>query len=172
MHYVLHFLKGIGGEQYRRPTYCRTAARKDPLEWQVDFGAGELITPLNQIIYILDGAKPPAVINVEECWPRYRDYFGANRTMLETRLHVLGYKLINTLNGWADYTNEEKQRNEQVQQQIKTRAELERLMQQSAKGLDELFAGLQNPFENLNSIFSDFGSGTLFGDVRKKRPHS
>lgn len=110
MHYVLHFLKGIGGEQYRRPTYCRTAARKDPLEWQVDFGAGELVTPLDQIVYILDGTKPPTVINVEECWLRYRDYFDANRTMMETRLHVLGYKLINTFNGWADYANEEKQR--------------------------------------------------------------
>lgn len=101
-HYVLHHLKGITGGKSDRPTYCRTRI-KNPLEWQADFAAGELTQPLDRVVWLLDGNQPGEIINLDLYEKNYREFFGANRTMMETRLSSLGYKLINARNPWANY---------------------------------------------------------------------
>ena len=108
-HYVLHFLKGVTGKAVDRPTYCRTGGRKDPLEWQSDFAAGELIQPADKIAWILDGKQPGEIVNLELYEKNYREYFGANRMMMETRLKALDYKLLNAKYSWADYAKEQEQ---------------------------------------------------------------
>jgi hypothetical protein len=108
-HYVLHFLKGVMGKAVDRPTYCRTG-KKDSMEWQSDFAAGELIQPADKIAWILDGKQPGEIVNVELYEKNYREYFGANRMMMEARLKALDYKLLNAKYPWADYVTEQKQR--------------------------------------------------------------
>jgi hypothetical protein len=108
-HYVLHFLKGVTGKAVDRPTYCRTGGKKDPLEWQSDFAAGELIQPADKIAWILDGKQPGEIVNLELYEKNYREYFGANRMMMEARLKALDYKLLNAKYSWADYAKEQEQ---------------------------------------------------------------
>ena len=48
--------------------------------------------------------------NVELYEKNYREYFGANRMMMEARLKALDYKLLNAKYPWADYVTEQKQR--------------------------------------------------------------
>ena len=73
------------------------------MEWQADFAAGELTQPLDRVVWLLDGNQPGEIINLDLYEKNYREFFGANRTMMETRLSSLGYKLINARNPWANY---------------------------------------------------------------------
>jgi hypothetical protein len=100
-HYVMHFLKGIGERKQNRPRYCRTDDRKDSMEWQADFIAGEFTQPADKVAWLLDGKKPPEIINVEVYATNYRDFFGSTRSGMEMRLKELGYKMVNTRNEWA-----------------------------------------------------------------------
>jgi hypothetical protein len=100
-HYVLHFLKGIMGEQYRGQRSC--TSKRDPIEWQADFAAGELLMPLERIAWLVDGKKPPDIINLEVYGSRFKDYFGANHMQMETRLSAVGYKLLNGRYDWANH---------------------------------------------------------------------
>lgn len=101
-HYMLHFLKGVMGEQYRGPRSC--TSRKDPLEWQADFAGGELLMPYNEVQRILDGNTPPDVINLDVYGHTFKQHFGANPMQMETRLHVLGYRLLNGRYEWANHS--------------------------------------------------------------------
>lgn len=99
-HYILHFLKGIAGEKADRPAFCRTK-KKDRLEWQADFAAGELTQPADQVAWLLDGKKSGEIINVDLYERAYRQYFCVTRSGMEARLKALGYEMVNTRNEWA-----------------------------------------------------------------------
>jgi hypothetical protein len=116
-HYILHFLKGITGEKRDRPEYCRTQDYS-PLEWQANFAAGELTQPFEEVIWLLDGKKPPEIINLDLYEKNYREYFGASRAMMEGRLNTLGYKFFNARYDWTDNRIELGQREETFQQRI------------------------------------------------------
>ncbi len=104
-HYVLHFLKGIGWEGGPKPMYChgvgQSGQRKDPLEWQADRFAGELVMPADRVKWLLDGKIPGEVINLDLYADNFRQYFGTSRGQMEKRLVDLGYKLIGTKYDWA-----------------------------------------------------------------------
>ena len=102
-HYVLHFLQGIMGAQYRKPIYCRTLDQASFLEWQADFGAGELLMPHVEVTWVLDGRQPPEFIEVEQYWSGFHAHFNANRMQMEARLCTLGYRLMGAEYDWADY---------------------------------------------------------------------
>lgn len=112
MHYILHFLKGIMGAQYRRPIYCRSKERNDPLEFQANADAGELLMPLDKVEWLLDGKKPPAIIDLDLYERQLREFFEASRGMIERRLTYLGYRVLNALYEWADYTIKLKEQEE------------------------------------------------------------
>lgn len=104
-HYVLHFLKGIGWSGDAKPMYCheigQSTRRKDPLEWQADRFAGELVMPADKVEWLLDGKKPGEVINLEVYAENFRNFFGTSRGQMEKRLFDLGYRLIGTRYAWA-----------------------------------------------------------------------
>ncbi len=106
-HYVLHFLKGIGWSGGAKPMYChevgQNARRKDPLEWQADRFAGELVMPVERVQWLLDGKKPGEVINLDLYADNFRKFFGTSRAQMEKRLVDLGYKLIGAKYPWANY---------------------------------------------------------------------
>ncbi|MBI4377313.1 MAG: ImmA/IrrE family metallo-endopeptidase [Elusimicrobia bacterium] len=198
-HYALHFRKGVGGEHFRRPTYCRNpqATRKPPLEWQADYAAGEFLMPRDKVIWILDGQQPPAVINIDDgLKKRFREYFDASQAMMELRLIYLGYKLINPVYKWADYTKQEEDRRGEVQKKLRGReqererqerlkaakafADIGRKLKQGSPfdGIGDAFAGFGDPFAGLgdpfgqafkgfDGIFSGFG-GRNFRNQRRK----
>jgi Zn-dependent peptidase ImmA (M78 family) len=107
-HYVLHFLKGVTGENIDRPIFCRTSEQYSPLEWQANFAAGEFLMPENEVIKILDGKKPGEIIDVELYQNGFRQYFDASRGMMEKRLKDLSYKLLNAAYPWAHHKAESK----------------------------------------------------------------
>jgi hypothetical protein len=92
-HYILHYLKGITEEKHDRPEYCRTRDYS-PLEYQANFAAAELTQPLEQVIWLLDGKKPPETVILDLYERNYRQYFDASRSMMKVRLEALGYKLL------------------------------------------------------------------------------
>jgi hypothetical protein len=100
-HYVLHFLKGVGAQKQDRPRYCRTDDRKDSMEWQADFAAGEFTQPEDKVAWLLDSKRPPEIINVEVYAANYLEFFGSTRSGMEVRLKALGYRMVNTRNAWA-----------------------------------------------------------------------
>jgi hypothetical protein len=104
-HYVLHFLKGIGWSGGAKPMYChqvgQSSRRKDPLEWQADRFAGELVMPVHRVQWLLDGKKPGEVINLDLYANNFRTFFGTSRAQMEKRLVDIGYKLIGTRYDWA-----------------------------------------------------------------------
>jgi Zn-dependent peptidase ImmA (M78 family) len=116
-HYILHFLKGITGEKHNRFEHCR-GQDYSPLEWQANFAAGELTQPFEQVIRLLDGKKPPEIINLDFYGKKYREYFGASRAMMEGRLNTLGYKFFNARYDWTDNRIRSDQREERLQQRI------------------------------------------------------
>lgn len=116
-HYVHHFLKGITGEKMDRPIFCRSDDYS-PLEWQANFAAGELTQPFDKVKWILDGKEPPEIIDVDLYKYSYRGFFDASQAMMETRLHSLGYGLINNRYPWASYAEMEKKRTEQLQRRL------------------------------------------------------
>jgi len=91
-HYIFHYLKGITGEKQDRPAYCRTPYYS-PLEYQANFAAAELTQPLEQVIWLLDGKRPPETIMLDLYEQNYRQYFDASRSMMEVRLKTLGYQI-------------------------------------------------------------------------------
>jgi hypothetical protein len=91
-HFILHYLKGITGEKQDRPEYCRTHDYP-PLAWQANFAAAQLTQPLEQVVWLLNGKKPPEAIVLDLYEHNYREYFGASRSMMEVRLKTLGYQL-------------------------------------------------------------------------------
>jgi Zn-dependent peptidase ImmA (M78 family) len=92
-HYIFHHLKGVGKEKNKLPEYCRSHNDYSPLEWQANFAAAELTQPIDQVIWLLDGKKPPETIVLDLYEHHYREYFGASRSMMEVRLKTLGYQL-------------------------------------------------------------------------------
>lgn len=106
-HYILHHLRSLTGEPLQRAVYCRdigpTRRKKPRLEWQADRAAGELMMPVDQVTWLLDGKQPPELINLELYEAQMMDYFGANPSIIEVRLKELGYKLMNPRNAWANY---------------------------------------------------------------------
>jgi hypothetical protein len=142
-HYVLHFLKGITGENLSGPIYCRSNDYS-PLEWQANFAAGELTQPFDKVKWILDGKEPPEIIDVDIYRKNYREYFDASQGMMERRLTALGYRLINARYKWADYLSIEKKREKELEKRLKASGEMKRIKE-----------GMNNPFAG----FSDVGSG-------------
>ena len=110
-HYVLHFLQGVGCPQLTKPVYCHeigeSIRRKDPLEWQADRFASELVMPVDQVRRLLDGKEPGEVLNLDLYADNFRRYFGTSRAQMEKRLLDLGYKLIGAKYPWANYLKEE-----------------------------------------------------------------
>jgi len=91
-HYIFHYLKGISEDKKNRPEYCRTHDYS-PLEWQANFAAAELTQPLEQVIWLLDGKKPPETVVLDLYEHNYLEHFGASRSMMEVRLETLGYQI-------------------------------------------------------------------------------
>jgi len=120
------------------------------MEWQSDFAAGELIQPADKITWILDDKQPGEIVNLELYEKNYREYFGANRMMMETRLKALGYKLLNAKYEWADYAAEQKKQAEVSQKQRKATEKLKQMRRE----LDDIFGGF--PAFDVSSI--DFSS--------------
>jgi hypothetical protein len=106
-HYLLHFLKGVGWSGPAKPMYCHEVGtgkrKKDPLEWQADRFAGELVMPAGRVRWLLDGKGPGEVINVELYRENFRQYFDTSHAQMEKRLVDLGYRLIGTKYQWASY---------------------------------------------------------------------
>jgi hypothetical protein len=59
--------------------------------------------PAGKVRWLLDGKEPGELINLDLYENRMIEYFGANRMLVETRLKVLGYRLMNPRYPWADW---------------------------------------------------------------------
>ena len=109
-HYVLHFLKQVTEDRPQGALLCRDldapSSRKPRPEWQADRAAAELMMPVDKITWLLDGKQPPAIIDLDLYASHLLGYFGANRTMIETRLTSLGYRTINACHSWAEWRPE------------------------------------------------------------------
>lgn len=101
-HFVMQFLQNIKEENVNRPPYCRSSGQS-PLEWNANFAGGELLMPLDKVMWLLDRKQPGEVIDLELYATNFTEYFGANRAMMEARLKALGYRMLNARNEWADY---------------------------------------------------------------------
>jgi hypothetical protein len=106
-HYILHFLKGVGWSGPTKPMYCHDVPvggrKKDPLEWQADRFAGELVMPADKVQWLLDGKRPGEAINLELYQRNFRNYFDTSHAQMEKRLVDLGYRLIGAKYPWASY---------------------------------------------------------------------
>ena len=155
-HYVHHFLKGITGEKMDRPIYCRTNDYS-ALEWQANFAAGELTQPFDKVKWILDGKKPPEVIDIDVYKNSYREFFGASQAMMETRLHSLGYRLINGKYPWASYSTMERKRSERLDKRLKASEEVRNLNERARSA----FSG----FWDFDFARFNFGNAFRFSDI-------
>jgi len=160
MHYVLHFLKGIMGTQYRRPIYYRSRARNDPLEFQANAAAGELLMPLDKVEWLLDGKKAPAIIDLDLYEWQLREFFGASRGMIERRLTYLGYKILNALYDWADYKVEQKKQTQETKKRIEARESVKRAQEKLDSFTQSLF-----DFDLIGSSSFNFQSKPLWTKV-------
>ena len=110
-HYVLHFLKQVTEQTLQGAAFCRDIGVPSPpksrLEWQADRAAAELMMPPDRVTWLLDGKQPPEIINLDLYASPLIGYFGANRTMIETRLTSLGYRTINACHSWAEWRPED-----------------------------------------------------------------
>jgi hypothetical protein len=107
-HFILHFLQGIGPQSESRPVFCRDvgqgSVKKDPLEWQADRFAGELVMPIERVQWLLDGKPPGELINMDTYAKNFQEYFGTSRAQMEKRLVDIGYLLMRPKYEWADYS--------------------------------------------------------------------
>jgi hypothetical protein len=107
-HFILHFLQGIGPQVESRPVFCRevgsATVKKDPLEWQADRFAGELVMPIERVSWLLDGKKAGDLINMDLYAKNFQEYFGTSRAQMEKRLVDIGYLLMRPKYEWADYS--------------------------------------------------------------------
>jgi hypothetical protein len=106
-HFILHFLQGVAPRAESRPVFCRdvgkATARKDPLEWQADRFAGELVMPAEKVRWLLDGKKSGELINLDLYGKNFQEYFDTSRAQMEKRLVDLGYLLMQPKYQWANY---------------------------------------------------------------------
>lgn len=164
MHYILHFQKGIMGAQYRRPIYCRTKNRQDPVEFQANAGAGELLMPLDKVEWLLDGKKPPTIIDLDLYERQLRQFFDASRGMIERRLTYLGYKVLNALYDWADYTVEQKKQAQETNKRIDAIEKVKRAQEKLDSFTQSLF-----DFDVIGSSSFNFESelswAKILGDI-------
>jgi len=177
MHYVCHYLRGIDGIQYRKPTYCRSKDRfraDDFPEWQCDFGGGELLMPQEEVVALLDGKQPGEYVVVEPYVPGFKGRFDANRGQMEARLCALGYKLIQPKYDWADSLKSNQDREahrEEAQQRAKEREEFQVKMQAAMESLETqgVLWRAQEAIRRLESLrknpHAPPGWGGLFGDI-------
>src|SRR6266481_7630292 len=88
-HFILHFLQGIGPQVESRPVFCRevgkASVKKDPLEWQADRFAGELVMPVERVRWLLDGKSPGDLVNMDLYAKNFQEYFGTSRAQMEKR---------------------------------------------------------------------------------------
>jgi hypothetical protein len=107
-HFILHFLQGIGPQAESKPVFCRevgkATVKKDPLEWQADRFAGELVMPVERVKWLLDGKMPGDLINMDLYAKNFQEYFGTTRAQMEKRLVDLNYLLMGPKYPWADYS--------------------------------------------------------------------
>lgn len=171
-HYILHYLKGIMGEQYRRPIFCRSKDRYSPLEFQANAGSGELLMQLDKVIWLLDGKRPGEVILLDAYQERFKEFFGANQGMMERRLTYLGYKLLNAKYEWADYVTQMKKQEEEARKWIKN-PEKSRKVRAEGDRFSRAFPASSNrsrnkffkPFFNISNSF-DFNK--IFSNSSRK----
>ena len=99
----MQFLQGIREPNTPRPPFCRSFAQS-PLDWTAYFAAGELLMPLEKILWLLDQKQPGEVIDLDLYAKHFTEYFGTHRRMMEARLKALGYRMFNAQQPWANYT--------------------------------------------------------------------
>ena len=88
--------------------YCRTKeghptwSRVPPREWQAGRLAGEMLMPKELVTRVLDGIKPPEVVDLATYGPYFRKVFDVSQAAMEKRLADRSYSSVSGMYPFAD----------------------------------------------------------------------